>query len=113
MNRRGSFVGLLSKTLMQALKILFVVGQIVFWLLLFVLSALLEVLMRSLEVLELVKYVDMEQGEPIPKSTGSCVVVNGKPKASVIALQNKYVDFDLKIKMPYRQSKTQSESRPE
>ena len=113
MNRRGSFFGLLSKTLMQTLKILFVVGQIVFWILLFVLSALLEALMRALEVLQLVEYVDLEQGEPIPESTGSRVVVNGKPKASVIALHNKYVSFEMKLRMPYRQSKTPSESRPE
>lgn len=114
MNRKGSFFGLLGKTLMRGIAVLLVIGNIVFWILLFVLSALLETLMRIFEVLQLVEYVDMKQGEPVPEPQGSRIVINGQPKASVVALRSKYVNFSMEIKMPYkRQKEQQNESRPE
>ena len=101
--RQGSFFQILRDALVRTVKIVFVVGQIVLWILLFLISAFLEVVLRTFEVLQLVEYRDMTQEELPAEFESSRVVLNGKPNASVIALRNKYVSFEMTIRMPYKE----------
>ena len=109
MHRQGSFVSLAYRGFKGVRFFVFALAKVVLYLALFLLVALAELFLRSMEVLQVVKYRD--KVEQLTEVESSGVMMHGKPKCSALALRTPYLNIQMEIFPPRDQSTDASEQQ--